>query len=360
MSDRLEHLRSELTTVDRELLALVGRRLSLAKQIGAVKRDRDRPTRDFAREKIVIDNARDEATQHGYDPGVAEDLMQILIRSSLTAQEQDRVIAQGRGDGQRALVIGGAGKMGAWFARFFDSQGFTVEVSDPLPSPFPTVDWRSDPLTHEVIVVATPLRQTDDVLHDLAKREIGGLIFDLGSLKSPLRSGLHALVHSGAAVCSIHPMFGPQTALLSGRHVIFVDVGHSEAVQRARSLFAPTMATCVDMGLDEHDRMIAYVLGLSHALNIAFFTALVTSGEDAPELAAMSSTTFDAQLALGAAVSRENPDLYFDIQHLNTHGSTALDALCAAADAVRTAVAAGDRDRFVSLMQAGEAYLRDR
>ena len=28
------------------------------------------------------------------------------------------------------------------------------------------------------------------------------------------------------------------------------------------------------MGLDEHDRLIAYVLGLSHALNIAFFTAL--------------------------------------------------------------------------------------
>ena len=28
------------------------------------------------------------------------------------------------------------------------------------------------------------------------------------------------------------------------------------------------------MGLDEHDRLIAYVLGLSHALNIAFFSAL--------------------------------------------------------------------------------------
>ena len=39
------------------------------------------------------------------------------------------------------------------------------------------------------------------------------------------------------------------------------------------------------MGLDEHDRLIAYVLGLSHALNIAFFTALADSGEAAPRLA---------------------------------------------------------------------------
>ena len=42
----------------------------------------------------------------------------------------------------------------------------------------------------------------------------------------------------------------------------------------ARELFAPTMAEQVVMSLDDHDRLIAYVLGLSHALNIAFFTAL--------------------------------------------------------------------------------------
>ena len=39
------------------------------------------------------------------------------------------------------------------------------------------------------------------------------------------------------------------------------------------------------MSLDDHDRLIAYVLGLSHALNIAFFTALAESGEAAPKLA---------------------------------------------------------------------------
>ena len=30
---------------------------------------------------------------------------------------------------------------------------------------------------------------------------------------------------------------------------------------------------------EKNDRLIAYVLGLSHALNIAFFTALAESGE---------------------------------------------------------------------------------
>ena len=81
------------------------------------------------------------------------------------------------------------------------------------------------------------------------------------------------------------------------------------------------------MDLDEHDRLIAYVLGLSHALNIAFFTALAESGEAAPRLARMSSTTFDAQLDVATRVAGENPDLYYEIQSLNDYGEESLQAL---------------------------------
>ena len=122
-------------------------------------------------------------------------------------------------------------------------------------------------------------------------------------------------------------MFGPDTELLSGRHVIFIDLGDATALQEARSLFGSTMADLVVMGLDEHDRLIAFVLGLSHALNIAFFTALAESGEAAPRLARMSSTTFDAQLDVATRVAAENPDLYYEIQSLNDYGEESLNAL---------------------------------
>src|SRR6202042_3109112 len=118
-------------------------------------------------------------------------------------------------------------------------------------------------------------------------------------------------------VTSLHPMFGPDTELLSGRHVIFIDLGDAAALREAQDLFAPTMAERVVMGLDEHDRLIAYVLGLSHALNIAFFTALADSGEAAPRLAMLSSTTFDAQLEVASRVAAESPELYYEIRRLN-------------------------------------------
>ncbi|MGN6454078.1 MAG: prephenate dehydrogenase dimerization domain-containing protein, partial [Steroidobacteraceae bacterium] len=148
--------------------------------------------------------------------------------------------------------------------------------------------------------------------------------------------------------------------LLSGRHVIFIDLGAAEALTQARSLFAPTMAEQVVMQLDEHDRLIAYVLGLSHALNIAFFTALADSGEAAPKLARMSGTTFDAQLDVAARVAQESPELYYEIQSLNDYGAESLEALVQAVERLRAAVLSQDHDAFVALMRRGRDYLADR
>jgi chorismate mutase/prephenate dehydrogenase len=359
----LEELRAHLDDLDRQLLQIIAERQATSREIARTKRSTGYPTRDYARERDVIVGARRTAEALGVPAAVAESVMRLLIRSSLTTQERASVAAKGAGSGQRALVIGGAGKMGAWFAQFLSSQGFAVEIADPrsaAPDLPRMADWRDSALDHELIVVATPLGMTDAILQGLAERRPAGVVFDLGSLKSPLRNGLAALRAAGVAVTSLHPMFGPDTELLSGRHVIFIDLGDAAALVRARALFAATMAEQVVMGLDEHDRLIAYVLGLSHALNIAFFTALEQSGEAAPRLLQLSSTTFDAQFDIAANVAEESPELYFEIQRLNDFGAESLDALARAVDAVRGAVSAGDQARFTALMRRGQTYVQGR
>jgi chorismate mutase/prephenate dehydrogenase len=360
---RLDELRAELASIDKELLRLAARRQAAAQEIGRIKRDAGVPVRDFRQERDVVERARTAAVELGLAPALGEELVLALIRESLTVQERDRVAAQGTGGGRRVLVIGGAGRMGRWFVRFLSAQGFAVEVADPsgaVPGVPSVADWRTVTLDHEIIVVAAPMPITGAILHELAAAPPRGVVFDVGSLKSPLRAGLHALRAAGGRVTSVHPMFGPDTELLSGRHVIFVDVGDAEATRGARELFASTMATLVEMDLESHDRLIAYVLGLSHALNIAFFTALAESGEAAPRLATLSSTTFDAQLKVAANVADENPDLYFEIQHLNDYGTESLSALLLAVERLRSVVRAGDVPGFRALMERGRDYLARR
>jgi chorismate mutase/prephenate dehydrogenase len=359
----LVDLRGRLDDIEGWLLALFAERQRLGGEIARVKRQTGYPTRDYQREREIIMSARAKAAELGLSPGLAENLLRLLIRSSLTTQEQASVAARGVGSGQRALVIGGGGKMGRWFVEFLASQGFHLEVADPAGAPAGSKavgDWRHTDLQQDFIVLATPLGVTDAILRDLALRRPRGVVFDVGSLKSPLRAGLLALKSHGCKVTSIHPMFGPDTELLSGRHVVFVDLGSAEALERVRELFTPTMVEQVVMSLDEHDRLIAYVLGLSHALNIAFFTALAGSGEAAPRLAKMSSTTFDAQLDVAARVAQESPELYYEIQSLNDYGAESLEALSQAVERLRTAVLSQDHDGFVALMNRGREYLEDR
>jgi chorismate mutase/prephenate dehydrogenase len=361
--DPLSDLRTELGGVDRELLALVARRQALASAIGELKHRLGRPTRDYAQEREVLERARQAGESLGLPGDLAVELLRLLIASSLTRQEQDRLAARGGGVGRRALVIGGSGRMGGWLLRFLSSQGFAVEIADPAPGP-PDVeriaDWRASPLDHDVIVVAATLTASADILSGLAERRPAGLVFDVGSLKGPLLEGLGALRSAGVRVTSIHPMFGPGTELLSGRHVIFVDCGVPEALRSARELFTPTMAIQVEMSAAEHDRLIAFVLGLSHAVNIAFFSALASSGEAAPALKRMSSTTFDAQLAVASEVASENPHLYFEIQSLNLYGLEPLVALREAAEAIERAVRRGDEPAFTALMARGRDYFAAR
>ena len=359
----LDDLRRRLNEIDRQFIALIAERKAISGEVARVKRSTGYPTRDYERERDVILGVRAAASELGVSPALAEEILRLLIRSSLQTQEQASVAARGAGTGRRALVIGGGGKMGGWFVGFLGSQGFTVEVADPSggPAGVPHVeDWRKTDLNYDYIIVATPLGVTDAILSELALRRPRGVIFDVGSLKSPLRSGLLALKTHGCRVTSLHPMFGPDTELLSGRHVVFVDLGHAEALASARELFAPTMAEQVVMSLDDHDRLIAYVLGLSHALNIAFFTALAESGEAAPRLARMSSTTFDSQLDVATRVAQESPELYYEIQSLNDFGAESLEALTKAVERIRTAVFSKDQQAFAALMRRGRDYLEDR
>lgn len=361
--NEIRALRGRLADLDNDLLERVAERQRIVTEIGRLKAASGRAMRDYGQEKDVVERAKKAAAALEVSGRFAEDLMLLLIRESLTAQEQVRVHEEAMGMGRRVLIIGGNGHMGRWMVRFLVSQNFAVEVADPsgAPGSIPHLaDWRQSALDHDIIIVAAPLGRCRGILEGLAEKRPAGVVFDISSLKTPLRAGLDALAARKVPVTSIHPMFGPDTEMLSGRHVIFIDLGFPDATRQARELFASTMAVQVDMDLDSHDRLVAYILGLSHATNIAFFSALAESGEAAPRLAQLSSTTFDAQLELASRVAEDNPRLYFEIQSLNEYGGEALTALSYAVERIRALVEARDSERFVAMMERGREYLSGR
>ena len=352
-------LRDELDRVDRELVERAAERQRIVSEIGQIKKSVGRQLRDFRRERQVLDGVRAHAGSLGLDPDVAESLLTTLIEASLTRQETERVSLSARGQGKRALVIGGAGRMGGWLVRFLDSQGFDVFVADAAlaeDGEREFRDWRAAPLDVDLIVVAAPIDASRKIIDELVQMKPPGLVFDVASIKAPLADSLRAAALAGLNICSVHPMFGPDTRLLAGHHVLLADCGNAAAVAQARALFDETMASLVEVSLDAHDRLMAWVLGLSHALNVAFSAALADSDMDTGQLAAISSTTFQRQLDIATDVTAENPELYFEIQRLNPYESGALEALRRAMESLEASVLEGDAATFVGLMQRGAGW----
>jgi len=319
-ADELDVLRRRLDAIDDGIVDLIAERQEVVNTIGEHKLKTGAPLRHFEREREVIERGMKRAESLGVSERLARDILETLIHHSLGKQEAFQLARSEHGQGRRALVIGGLGRMGDWMCRFLDMVGYRVDVADPAEreTPFKRVaDWEQCIDDYEVIVVAVTLRPSNAILHRLAELQPHGLIFDIGSLKSPMRSGLEALMDAGCRVCSVHPMFGPNEIGLSGRHILFVDVGNSAALAEARALFAHTAAECVDLSLEEHDEVMAWVLGLSHLVNIAFASALAQSGEAVPLLQRISSSTFNSQLKVAAQVVSENPHLYYEIQQGN-------------------------------------------
>jgi len=318
--EELLELRQRLDEIDTGIIDLIAERQAVVTTVGEHKLKTGAPLRHYAREREVIDRGMARAESLGLSGAVARDVMETLIHHSLGKQETYQLVQSDHGMGKQALVIGGLGRMGEWMARFLDMVRYHVDIADTVvrETAFDQVDdWESVIDDYDLVVVAVPLRPSNAILHRLAELKPRGLVFDIGSLKSPMRTGLEALAENGCKVCSVHPMFGPDEIGLSGRHILFVDTGNPEALSEARALFAHTAADCVDLSLEEHDEVMAWVLGLSHLVNIAFASALAESGEAVPLLRQISSSTFNAQLKVAAQVVSENPHLYYEIQQGN-------------------------------------------
>lgn len=359
-NQKLSQLRQQLDDIDEQIIALIAERQFNVEQIGNVKLDTKSPTRDYGREKQVINHIREVAEQKKLNPNIAQKIFELIIETSLSKQEVQKVKNSGYGHNKKALIIGGNGKMGQWFAHFLQEQNFTVEINDLAPLPDQDnfiADITRIELNHDFIIVATPIQKSADILEHLQQLKPAGIIMDISSIKTPLRRPLRALRDSGCRVVSIHPMFGPDIQLLSNKHVIFIDMGDSEAVQSAKQLFQPTMAEHIDMKFEDHDRLISYVLGLSHLLNITFMTVLAESGEAADLLANLSSTTFDAQWQIAANVTHENPDLYYEIQKLNQYSPTIINALDDTINRLKSILHNNHQQAFVHLMHQAREYL---
>jgi len=173
-------------------------------------------------------------------------------------------------------------------------------------------------------------------------------VVDIASIKTPLIEPIRTLQGAGGGVASIHPMFGPSAALLRDADVVICDTGDSEATSTVEKLFEPTSARLVRLPLADHDRIMADLLSLAHAATMAFALALPQTEHP------VRRTTCRALESLAAALVRESPQVYYEIQAGNPHSMEALERLRLALNRIAAAVKGHDPKGFQRLFEEGQ------
>ena len=355
----LEQVRERIAEIDREILNLIAARMEIARSLGRAKKERGIPLRDWEVEKRVLDRAAASARELELSPDLVRSTMQLLIEEARVQQELLHYSAYG-GNAEDFLILGGAGKMGQWFARFFQNQGHRVVIHDVVQTPtdFPVApSFREGADQASFVLIATPLELVPEMIQRLTEMHYGGTVFDIASLKGHLKSAITEARESGLSITSIHPMFGAQTRTLSDKVICLCDCGDGDAATKVERFFRETAVKLVRLTLDEHDRIASYVLGLSHFINVLFATALSDSGLRYEQMRDVGSTTFASQMATTATVIRENPELYYAIQRYNPYTATLYESLKKTLDSITGWVQSENRDAFVACMKTGRAWL---
>ena len=360
MTDPVDRIRTRIADVDQRLVQLLGDRLALVREIGVAKRTAGLPVRSYSAEAEVLARYRGAAAELGMEPGLAERVAHEVITAAV--REQEEAYTSTALEARRILVIGGSGKMGRWLCRFFGAQGHEVLSCDPAgPVPGTRRAALAEGLRDaDVTLLATPLSSGPSLLREVLAHDPPGLVADIFSLKSHVLETLVVAARAGRRVTSLHPLFGPSVRTLGGRVMAVLDCGNGAAADEAAALFRDTALTITRIPVAEHDAYMQYVLGLSHLVAILFFTTLASGGRSAGDLAALASTTFNRAAQVAADVAGENPTLYYEIQHLNSHSADLFALVRACLERIERAALASDPASFKALMEAGRRMFAEK
>ncbi|RXJ71057.1 bifunctional chorismate mutase/prephenate dehydrogenase [Veronia nyctiphanis] len=306
MVAELSRLRDEIDEVDKQMVELLAKRLSLVAEVGEVKSQHGLPIYAPDREAAMLASRRKEAESKDVPPDLIEDILRRTMRESY-ASENDSGFKCLNPDLRSIVVVGGNGQLGKLFCKLFSLSGYDVKVLG-------SQDWdRADEILADagMVVVTVPINRTDTIIRKLNTLPDDCILADLTSIKSePLQAMLES--HNGPVV-GLHPMFGPNIPSLAKQVVVYCDGRNPEAYQWLLEQIRIWGATLHRISAIEHDQGMTLIQALRHFTSFVYGVHLAEENPNLSQLIALSSPIYRLELAMVGRLFAQDAQLYADI-----------------------------------------------
>ena len=306
MAAELNALRDQIDDVDKQMLELLAKRLSLVEQVGEVKSRHGLPIYAPDREAAMLASRREEAEKKGVPPQLIEDILRRTMRESY-ASEKDSGFKCLNPELRSVVIVGGKGQLGGLFGRMFTLSGYQVKVLG-------SQDWdRADEILDNagLVVVTVPIPLTEGVIEKLGNLPEDCFCGDFTSIKAkPLNAMLKA--HQGPVV-GLHPMFGPDVPSLAKQVIVYCDGRGEDAYQWLLEQFKIWGASLCQISAEQHDEGMTLIQALRHFTSFAYGRHLSQQNPDLDTLVKLSSPIYRLELAMVGRLFAQDPNLYGDI-----------------------------------------------
>jgi len=266
----------------------------------------------------------------------------------------------------RIAIVGGAGKMGRWFANFLLKDGKEVVIIDSNREKLLeakkqlAVEITSGveaAKNADAILISVPIDNFEEVVEQIHPyTHSGQIIIDITSVKALPVEVMHKYIRTGS-VLGAHPMFGPGARDISNKNFILTPTSEKETTlaQKVGQYLETRGARVTLMTPHEHDEMMTIILGLPSF--IAMVSADTLLSFDKLRLArAVSGSTYKVLLMLAESVVSEDPGLYASLQMSLPNMVEIEDLFQSKAKAWKGLVKDKDKQRFIQRAN----ILRDR
>jgi len=250
-------------------------------------------------------------------------------------------------------IIGGLGKMGRWFHRFFGELGYQVSVAD-LGTETTPEDLAK---TCNLVLVAVPLQHTVEVVRAIGPLvQNDALLMDLASLKSEVVSTM--LEVSAASVIGTHPLFGPGEPNVTGQTVVLCPGRGQWWQEWLQGVLVEGGAQVEVVTPEVHDYYMAVVQGLTHFSTLALGLTIDSLGVDLKNLKRFATPAFHRRLMEITHLLSQDADLYAAMPMLNsTYGVFYREFERIILD-LKGVIAQKDIDEFIRLFDRARSHFR--
>jgi prephenate dehydrogenase len=222
------------------------------------------------------------------------------------------------------IAVLGAGRMGAWFAKFYKEQGYSVIVADRKKEKAAKLgtelgvkftDFEEAAKKADWILICVSINAMEAIVKRISPvvRE-DQIVMDIASIKEDPVKIMHEHIKTGV-VLGTHPVFGPGSKGVEHKAFILTPTNAKEKkfAENFKSWLEMKNARVFVMSPKRHDELISVVLGLPHFLGLVVCDTLLEQANFS-ETKKVAGTTYRMLFTLAEATALENPELFATLQ----------------------------------------------